>query len=82
MPGITLRSSKSAIRAGVVEVDGLSHSASVGDRVGFLHGALFGEIIGLTQDHALVLPEGAADGLSIGAVVELLFRWQTSHPGT
>lgn len=64
----------SAIRAGVVEVDGLSHSASVGDRVGFLHGALFGEIIGLTQDHALVLPEGAADGLSIGAVVELLFR--------
>ena len=63
----------SAIRAGVVEVDGLSHSASVGDRVGFLNGTLFGEVVGLSPDHALVLPEGPTDGLSIGAGVELLF---------
>ena len=63
-----------AIRAGLVEVTGLTHSASVGDRVSFLHGALAGEVVGLTPDHALVLPEGPTDGLSIGAVVELLFR--------
>lgn len=63
-----------AIRAGVVEVGGLLHSASVGDRVGFLHGTLAGEIVGLTPDSAQVLPEGATDGLSIGSVVELLFR--------
>ena len=64
----------SAIRAGLVEVEGLSHSASVGDRVGFPGGVLTGEIVGLTPDHAMVLPEGPTDGLSIGAVVELLFR--------
>ena len=63
-----------AIRAGLVEVGGLSHSASVGDRVGFLGGALAGEIVGLTPDQAMILPEGPTDGLSIGAVVELLFR--------
>ena len=63
-----------AIRAGIVEVGGLNHSASVGDRVGFLHGTLFGEVVGLSPDHALVLPEGPTDGLSIGAGVELLFR--------
>lgn len=63
-----------AIRAGVVEVGGLVHAASVGDRVGFLQGALAGEIIGLTADSAQVLTEGPADGLSIGSAVELLFR--------
>ena len=63
-----------AIRAGIVEVGGLNHSASVGDRVGFLNGTLFGEVVGLSPDHALVLPEGPTDGLSIGAGVELLFR--------
>lgn len=63
-----------AIRAGVVEVGGLTHSASVGDRVGFLHGALTGEVVGLTPESAHVLPEGPTDGLSIGAVAELLFR--------
>ena len=63
-----------AIRAGLVEVGGLSHSASVGDRVGFLGGALAGEIVGLTPEQALVLTEGPTDGLSIGALVELLFR--------
>ena len=62
-----------AIRAGIVEVGGLNHSASVGDRVGFLNGTLFGEVVGLSPDHALVLPEGPTDGLSIGAGVELLF---------
>ena len=63
-----------AIRAGVVEVGGLNHFASVGDRVGFLNGALSGEVVGLDPEHALILPEGPTDGLSIGARVELLFR--------
>ena len=63
-----------AIRAGVVEVGGLNHFASVGDRVGFLNGALSGEVVGLDPDHALILPDGPTDGLSIGARVELLFR--------
>ncbi|WP_134725491.1 FliI/YscN family ATPase [Paracoccus luteus] len=62
-----------AIRAGVVEVAGLNHSASVGDRVVFLDGALAGEVVGLTPDAAQILPEGATDGLSIGALAELLF---------
>lgn len=63
-----------AIRAGVVEVGGLNHFASVGDRVGFLSGTLNGEVVGLDPEHALILPEGPTDGLSIGARVELLFR--------
>ncbi|WP_112873282.1 FliI/YscN family ATPase [Paracoccus endophyticus] len=62
-----------AIRAGVVEVAGLNHSASLGDRVVFLAGALAGEVVGLTPDAAHVLPEGATEGLSIGAQAELLF---------
>jgi len=63
-----------AIRAGVVEAAGLNHVASVGDRVALLDGTLSGEVIALDPQAALVLPEGATDGLSIGAPVELLFR--------
>ncbi|HRO14831.1 MAG TPA: FliI/YscN family ATPase [Paracoccus sp. (in: a-proteobacteria)] len=61
-----------AIRAGVIEVVGLNHAASVGDRVLF-PGRLAGEITGLSPDHAHVLPEGPAEGLSIGAQAELAF---------
>ena len=63
-----------AIRAGLVEVGGLNHIASVGDRVALMEGALSGEVIALDPKCALVLPEGATDGLSIGAQAELLFR--------
>lgn len=63
-----------AIRAGVVEAVGLNRVASVGDRVALLDGALSGEVIALDPQAALILPEGATDGLSIGAPVELLFR--------
>lgn len=63
-----------AIRAGVVEALGLNHVASVGDRVALLEGTLSGEVIALDPQAALILPEGATDGLSIGASVELLFR--------
>ncbi|WP_371823309.1 FliI/YscN family ATPase [Paracoccus sp. Z118] len=61
-----------AIRAGMVLVRGLSHAASVGDRVA-LGNDLFGEIVGLAADLSEVLPEGVADGLSVGAPAELLF---------
>ena len=63
-----------AIRAGLVEVGGLNHIASVGDRVALLDGVLSGEIIALDPKHALVLPEGPTDGLSIVTRAELLFR--------
>ena len=63
----------SAIRAGIVVVTGLGRHASIGDRVSMGDGALGGEIVGLGSDHAEVLPEGAADGLSVGAAAELLF---------
>ena len=63
-----------AIRAGLVEIGGLNHIASVGDRVALLDGGLSGEVIALDPRHALVLPEGPTDGLSIGAPAELLFR--------
>ncbi|MDO5371062.1 FliI/YscN family ATPase [Paracoccus sp. (in: a-proteobacteria)] len=63
-----------AIRAGVVEAAGLNHVASVGDRVVLLDGTLSGEVIALDPQAAMILPEGATDGLSIGAPVELLFR--------
>ncbi|MDO5658260.1 MAG: FliI/YscN family ATPase [Paracoccus sp. (in: a-proteobacteria)] len=65
-----------AIRAGLVSVAGLSHHASIGDRVIFpmLGGRnLGGEIIGLSADHAHILPESPPDGLSIDAEAELIF---------
>ena len=64
-----------AIRAGLISVVGLNLDASVGDRVviSIPCGAVTGEIVGLTQRHASVLPEGNIEGLSIGAEVELLF---------
>ena len=62
-----------AIRAGLVIVGGLGRRASIGDRVSLGDGALFGEIVALGADQAEVLPEGAADGLSVGAPAELLF---------
>ena len=64
-----------AIRAGLINVGGLNCHASVGDRVEFSvsYGKVGGEIIGLSPRHALVLPEGHVEGLSIGADVELKF---------
>ncbi len=62
-----------AIRGGLIEVEGLNHSASVGDRVDFASAGLAGEIVGLSGARAEILPEGPPDGLSIGSEVELLF---------
>lgn len=64
-----------AIRAGLIEVSGLSGRASVGDRVeiSISCDSVTGEVIGLAQNRATVLPEGHIEGLSIGAKVQLLF---------
>lgn len=63
-----------SIRAGLIRVGGLNARASVGDRVeiALTEGSVFAEIVGLAARHAEVLPEGAIDGLSVGAEVELL----------
>lgn len=64
-----------AIRAGLISVAGLTAQASVGDRVRVKlpSGDVAGEIVGLSQRFAEVLPEGNPEGLSIGAEVELMF---------
>ena len=64
-----------AIRAGVISVSGLNAHASVGDRVriALQSGSIGGEIVGLRQTVADILPEGEPEGLSIGTWVELLF---------
>lgn len=63
------------IRAGLINVSGLNAHASVGDRVLFSmpSGRVGGEIVGLSQRAANVLPERHVEGLSIGAPAELLF---------
>lgn len=64
-----------SMRAGLIRVEGLNLHASVGDRVliSLQSGEVAGEIVSLAPRHADVLPEGNADGLSIGTEVELLF---------
>ncbi|MGP9806132.1 FliI/YscN family ATPase [Paracoccus sp. NSM] len=64
-----------SIRAGLIRVAGLNDRASVGDRVliALDPAPVGGEIVGLGPRHAEILPEGAIDGLSVGAEVELLF---------
>ncbi|WP_265500096.1 FliI/YscN family ATPase [Paracoccus beibuensis] len=64
-----------SIRAGLIGVEGLTAHASVGDRVQIAlpSGQLGGEIVGLSQRSAQVLPEGTIEGLSVGAEVELVF---------
>lgn len=69
-----------AIRAGLVNVSGLNSHASVGDRVALSMptGFINGEVVGLSQRHASVLPEGHVEGLSIGASAELMFAPELS----
>lgn len=64
-----------AAGGGTVSVMGLSCCAGLGDRVGIRSGVgrgHNGEIIGLGPAEVLVLPEGAAEGVSIGDEVVLL----------
>ncbi|QIR84018.1 FliI/YscN family ATPase [Paracoccus sp. AK26] len=64
-----------SMQAGLIRVEGLNSHASVGDRVliSLQKGQVAGEIVGLAPRHADVLPEGDAEGLSVGAEAELLF---------
>ena len=63
-----------AIEAGTILVQGLNSHASIGDRVAFsTPSALTGEIVALHPTTAAILPEGPAEGLSIGTEAELLF---------
>ncbi len=65
-----------AIQAGTILVEGLNSHASLGDRVMFSMGsdrALTGEVVALHARQAMILPEGAMDGLSIGTRAELIF---------
>lgn len=70
------------MRAGLISVEGLNGLASLGDRVliSLQNGHVSGEIIGLGPTIAEILPEGSAEGLSVGAEVELLFA-PTIAPG-
>ena len=60
--------------SGTLRVSGLQRAASLGDRV-LIRGAsglIGGEILRLARDGATVLPDGYADGLAIGDVVDLV----------
>ena len=58
------------VARGTVRIRGLERVARQGDRV-MINGHLGGEVLQLSADAMLVLTEGAADGLAIGAAVEL-----------
>ena len=58
------------ISRGTIRVRGLEKLARQGDRVSI--GALGGEVLQLSPDELVVLTDGPAEGLSIGAPVELI----------
>ncbi len=60
------------IEAGTVRVTGLEAALSLGDRVEM--GALAGEVIGLRPDETVILPDGTAEGLTIGQTVVVAGR--------
>ena len=59
---------------GTLLVAGLARAASLGDRVMIRGGCALigGEILRLARDGATVLPDGSAEGLAIGDVVDLI----------
>lgn len=64
----------SAVRGGLVEVQGLGALARVGDRLRLVSVGttpLGGEVIQLFQDRLVMLPEGPLDGVALGARVVL-----------
>ncbi|MFT4149084.1 MAG: FliI/YscN family ATPase [Paracoccaceae bacterium] len=58
------------LAGGTLRVTGLERAARLGDRVQI--GPLGGEVLRLGRDGATILPDGPADGMAIGAEVELL----------
>lgn len=69
IPVITRVGRVAALRGGSLLVQGFGPSLRLGDRVRI--GDLGGEVMGLSSEGALILPDGPADGLSIGTAVEL-----------
>lgn len=63
-----------SMQSGLIRVRGLGAHASMGDRmmIALRHAQLGGEVVGLGDHHAEVLAEGPAEGLSVGAEVELM----------
>jgi flagellum-specific ATP synthase len=61
---------------GILRVTGLTHGTGLGDRalIRGRDGALGGEVIALSPAAVTVLPDGAAEGVGIGAAVELSGR--------
>lgn len=65
----------SAVNGGLIHVHGLGHDARMGDQLRvYLHsgGALKGEVLQLSRDSIVMLPDGAPDGVSLGDRVALL----------
>lgn len=58
------------IGRGTLRVTGLERHAGLGDRV-TIGGALSGEVLGLAPEGMVVLPDGLAEGLGIGAPVRV-----------
>ena len=59
---------------GTLRVTGLQRAASLGDRV-FIRGSagtIGGEVLRLSREGATILPDGSAEGLAIGNVVDLI----------
>jgi len=63
-----------SVEAGVLHVAGLGAAARLGDRVRLRAGAsrLYGEVLRIGPDAAVVLPEATPEGVSLGERVELL----------
>ncbi len=67
----------SALRGGMLLVQGLAHAARLGDRVRIIRSGgetLDGEIVALGAEHAEIMPEGPAEGTAVDDLVEHLGR--------
>lgn len=65
----------SEIGRGTITAVGLSHAAAQGDMVEIAlpgDGMRRGEVLGLSEDHVTILPDGDIEGLQIGAAVTLV----------
>jgi flagellum-specific ATP synthase len=62
------------LTGGTLRVVGLERAATLGDRVMIRGGGtpIGGEVLRLARDGATILPDGSAEGLAIGDVVDLL----------
>lgn len=65
-----------AVGGGVIRASGLVRDAGLGDRVSVLAGgtSVAAEVVGITAEALVLVPEGSADGIAIGDAVELAGR--------